>query len=129
MQMSSSNCFDRNSIISEDVESPLLISMCPEYALYFDKKLPLAALQALIPIQMTYGSWFRLERRSDKKTDYHRQAIHMRQWVVNVTDRIHAMWKCDATQHWILEGVTDAFTGRPLWEWMHPRVKWDRSVD
>lgn len=109
--------FDRSAVEAEDVWAGTSVLQCVEWALQSD---PLLVLRMLIPIQIGFGVWDRLEKRQvSSETEEYSRAVQMKAATIEIANQIDVIWGNRLTAPWRLGQICDMFAGGPLHEWMY----------
>lgn len=99
----------------EDIAAATSIAMSLDYAWRPGPSLPLTALGILIPMQLSYGSWLRLQRRQDSKdTLNYQRAIQMKIWTTEHVNELHHKLNGRIIDPERTEKVMDCYAGGPF---------------
>lgn len=128
--------FDLHAAQEHDIESAVNIAKALDYASTSCPSFPLIALRLLLPLQISFGAWHRLELRSLRKArefsdttgsiDSDLQyARAMKRWCMEVIGGIQDKWGPLRTSAYEdMEAKSEAFAGAPLEPWMKRQIKW-----
>jgi hypothetical protein len=107
---------DTSAVQVKDVQAAQSIAMCVDHALNTYPAMGLLVVRLILPLQFSFFSWHRLERRSVSSMyaahDYQR-ARQMKWWVVRVMNSIEMAWRVDHTSFERNEKVAEALSGGP----------------
>jgi hypothetical protein len=112
--------YDLAEIEREDLIAAQSITRCADFGLYSPMSSPLVALKLIIPLQLGFGGWHRLEKRqiSPDTADYY-FAVQMKSWHIDVCHEVDHMWYNIPNNYQRLELICEMFAGGPLFTWMH----------
>lgn len=115
--------FDAEFIVGEEIKAAECVLMSVEWAQGVDPQLPLVALRILLPLQISFGVWHRLEKRAaiSNRDEWHR-ARETKAWIMSKYEEIRRKWGCrPGNDVAMMECKTEAFMGGPLPKWMGGR--------
>ena len=112
--------FEREKAETEDIWAARCIFKSVEWAFKTEQGVHLTMLRMLIPIQIGFGAWHRLEKRQtlfDAPEYLH--ALRMKAVSIEIANQIDTRFGNRITTSWRLEGITEMFAGGELREWMY----------
>ena len=107
---------DMSAVRVKDVQAAQSIAMCVDHALNTYPAMGLLVVRLILPLQFSFFSWHRLERRSMSSmytTHDYQRARQMKWWVVRVMNGIEIAWRTDHTSLETNEKVAEALSGGP----------------
>ena len=116
---SHSNEFDIAAVEQEDVAAATAIAMCLPYALKPTVSRPLTALAMIIPLQLSLGTWTRLQQRHSAGTVEHQQATRTIDWSIENTNDLMLMWHSKLITLERMAMLCNMCAGGPLLEWIY----------
>ena len=97
-----------------DVAAATSLAKCISYALKPTPSRPFTALAVLAPVQLSIGSWFRLqERQVSTDTAEYSRAVDMVKWTSEKADYIVEMWQSAPASVERLTLISKMFAGGP----------------
>ncbi|KAF2097766.1 hypothetical protein NA57DRAFT_76574 [Rhizodiscina lignyota] len=128
--------FDLYAIQAHELEAANNIAKSMDYATTTCPSFPLIALRILLPLQIAFGAWHRLElralRRSCEFADITGsiksevdEARRRKRWCIEMINNIQEKWNCPLTRYDELEAKTGMFSGGALMPWMKRKIKLD----
>lgn len=106
----SSPVLDLPEIQKRDLQAATNIGMSADYALIMDPTMAMAALNILIPSQLSLGPWHRLEKRS-QTTEELTLARQKQEWIIMITSGMLKKWKAIPPTLPTLQMKMDGFAG------------------
>lgn len=106
----------------DDIQAAECIAMSAQWTKGLDPRLSLVELRHLVPMQISFGAWHRLEKREamTASAEWHR-ARKMKDWVFSNTQQTTQKWRCQLNDFQTLELKMEVFAGAPLPPWMGRR--------
>jgi hypothetical protein len=111
--------FNLSEIQDEEIKTANLIAMSNQYACSLGS---VGMLHILLPMQISFGAWHRLQKRERARGDDMEEylldlATYMKAWSLRTMNKHSKVW--GGSNHGAeLEIKTEAFEGGPLWSWM-----------
>jgi hypothetical protein len=100
---------------ARDVAAASSIAMCVEHTLKPTNSRPFTALALLGPLQLSSGTWFRLQnRQSSTHTLEYKQAVSMVEWSLTKAHIIEDIWQSAPATVERMTLISDMFAGGPF---------------
>ena len=100
---------------ARDVAAATSLAMCVEYALKPTPSRPFTALAVLAPIQLSIGSWVRLQnRQASAGTAEYSRAAKMVRWTSEKAHYMVEMWQSAPASVERITLISDMFSGGPF---------------
>jgi hypothetical protein len=109
---------------TSDLAAATAIAMSLDYTFSIAPSLLLVPLRILMPLQISFGAWHRLERRCmmlDPEAERAKTAKTAKSWAAGMIDSIQRRWKAVPSLYAELEANSEMFAGRPFGEWIGRR--------
>ena len=104
--------FDRGEVEAEDVRCAERIAMSTEYAFQETTTPPFNAMRIVTPLTVSYGTWDRLDKRTQGKGgDTTSHAANMKAFVLQSFNYGMALWNLGASRPETMERLCEAYSG------------------
>ncbi|KAF2268691.1 hypothetical protein CC78DRAFT_565178 [Lojkania enalia] len=106
-------------LVEEDARAAGYIAMSTQYAESLSKPLPMGPLVIVLPLQFSFGAWWRLYREQHGVSKgLIEKAAYMKGWTLRKGNAMLGLWNGKELENRSLEVKTVAFEGGPLMGWM-----------
>ncbi|KAF2488358.1 hypothetical protein BU16DRAFT_532370 [Lophium mytilinum] len=116
-----STAFSLQDVIEEDERVAGYILMSSEFAASV-KPMPTGAVVMILPLQISFGAWYRSERRESYCGERWNRAVCMKNWSLDSSNGCLSIWGGRAQSLDELEAKTRTFEGASLEPWMRRKV-------
>lgn len=114
---------DRQRVEEQDIEAATAISMALDHALTVKQSLPLITLRMVVPLQISFGAWHRLEKR-DPHGEGGERGLRMQEWCLHLTNSILNLWNAPSDPLSVRRMKAEAFAGGPMLDGVGRKVDW-----